>query len=131
MRNGAPWAPPEHVPRGGHSPAALKSMWGAFDALGGGALPARLGEHVAGAITNRNACEYYLAAHTVSARRARVRRMSEAQAGRSADPKTAAALRLALAVVERRGQVEGSRWRRCGRLASMMARSSSCWRMWR
>ena len=34
--------------------------------------------------------------------------MSDAQDGRSDDPKTAAALRFALAVVERRGQVEAS-----------------------
>ena len=91
-----------------NSPAALKSMWGAFGALGGGALPARLGEQVAVAIANRNACEYCLAAHTVLGRKAgaSAEEMSEAQAGRSDDPKTAAALRFALAVVERRGQVE-------------------------
>lgn len=91
-----------------NSPAALKSMWGAFGALGGGALPARLGEQVAVAIANRNACEYCLAAHTVLGRKAgaSAEEMSDAQAGRSDDPKTAAALRFALAVVERRGQVE-------------------------
>ena len=91
-----------------NSPAALKSMWGAFGALGGGALPARLGEQVAVAIANRNACEYCLAAHTVLGRKAgaSAEEMSEAQEGRSDDPKTAAALRFALAVVERRGQVE-------------------------
>ena len=91
-----------------NSPAALKSMWGAFGALGGGALPARLGEQVAVAIANRNACEYCLAAHTVLGRKAgaSAEEMSEAQEGRSDNPKTAAALRFALAVVERRGQVE-------------------------
>ena len=93
-----------------NSPAALKSMWGAFGALGGGALPARLGEQAAVAIANRNACEYCLAAHTVLGRKAgaSAEEMSEAQAGRSDDPKTAAALRFALAVVERRGQVEAA-----------------------
>src|SRR5690606_4191905 len=93
-----------------NSPAALKSMWGAFGALGGGALPARLGEQVAVAIATRNACEYGLAAHTVLGRKAgaSAEEMSEAQEGRSDDPKTAAALRFALAVVERRGQVEAA-----------------------
>lgn len=93
-----------------NSPAALKSMWGAFGALGGGALSARLGEQVAVAIANRNACEYCLAAHTVLGRKAgaSAEEMSEAQAGRSDDPKTAAALRFALAVVERRGQVDAA-----------------------
>src|SRR5690606_35630184 len=73
-----------------NSPAALKSMWGAFGALGGGALPARLGEQIAVAIANRNACEYCLAAHTVLGRKAgaSAQEMSEAQAGRSDDPKT-------------------------------------------
>jgi uncharacterized peroxidase-related enzyme len=91
-----------------NSPAALRAMWGAFGALGGGVLPARLGEQVAVAIANRNACEYCLAAHTALGRKAgaSAQEMSEAQEGRSADPKTAAALRFALAVVERRGQVE-------------------------
>lgn len=93
-----------------NSPAALKSMWGAFGALGGGTLPTQLGEQVAVAIANRNACEYCLAAHTVLGRKAgaSAEEMSEAQDGRSDDPKTAAALRFALAVVERRGQVEAS-----------------------
>lgn len=93
-----------------NSPAALKSMWGAFGALGGGALPAKLGEQIAVAIANRNACEYCLAAHTVLGRKAgaSAQEMSEAQDGRSDDPKTAAALRFALAVVERRGQVDAA-----------------------
>ena len=93
-----------------NSPAALKSMWGAFGALGGGDLPAKLGEQIAVAIANRNACEYCLAAHTVLGRKAgaSAQEMSEAQDGRSDDPKTAAALRFALAVVERRGQVEAA-----------------------
>ncbi|MDH5834805.1 carboxymuconolactone decarboxylase family protein [Luteimonas kalidii] len=91
-----------------NSPAALRAMWGAFGALAGGVLPARLGEQVAVAIADRNACEYCLAAHTALGRKAgaSAQEMSEAQEGRSSDPKTAAALRFALAVVERRGQVE-------------------------
>jgi AhpD family alkylhydroperoxidase len=55
----------------------------------------------------RNACEYCLAAHTALGRKAGVSsaEMSAAQAGRSEDPKTAAALKFALAVVEHRAQV--------------------------
>ena len=48
-----------------NSPAALKSMWGSFGALGSGTLGAKLGEQIAVAIANRNRCEYCLAAHTV------------------------------------------------------------------
>jgi len=90
-----------------NSPAALKSMWGAFGALGGGTIPARLGEQIAVAVADRNACEYCLAAHTALGRKAGAspEEMAAAQAGRSGDPATAAALRFALQLVESRGQV--------------------------
>ena len=48
-----------------NSPAALKSMWSAFGALGGGVIASKLGEQIAVAVADRNACEYCLAAHTV------------------------------------------------------------------
>jgi uncharacterized peroxidase-related enzyme len=90
-----------------NSPAALQLMWAGFGALGGGSLPARLGEQVAVAIAERNGCEYCLAAHTALGRKAgaSATEMAEAQAGRSADPKTAAALAFAIKVVERRAAV--------------------------
>ena len=91
-----------------NSTAALKSMWGSFGALGGGVIPPKLGEQIAVAIANRNACEYCLAAHTALGRKAGASgdEMSAAQDGHSQDPKTAAALRFALRVVEGRGQIE-------------------------
>lgn len=90
-----------------NSPAALQAMWGFFGALGGGSLPAKLAEQVAVAVADRNACEYCLAAHTALGRKAGASadEMSAAQAGESADPATAAALRFALKLVEQRGQV--------------------------
>lgn len=93
-----------------NSPAALKSMWGAFGSLGGGVIPAQVGEQIAVAIANRNACEYCLAAHTALGRKAgaSAAQMSAAQDGNSEDPKTAAALRFALRVVEGRGQIADS-----------------------
>ena len=89
------------------SPAALKMMWSAFGALGGGVIPPRLGEQIAVAVADRNACEYCLAAHTALGRKAgaSAAEMAAAQAGESADPKTNAALRFALKLVEARGQV--------------------------
>lgn len=89
------------------SPAALRSMWGSFGALGEGTLGAALGEQIAVAVANRNACAYCLAAHTALGRKAGVPKdaMTAAQSGRSDDPRTAAALRFALALVEERGQV--------------------------
>jgi uncharacterized peroxidase-related enzyme len=91
-----------------NSSAALTSMWGSFGALGQGRLPPVLGEKVAVAIANRNGCEYCLAAHTALGRKAGATsaEMGDAQAGHSDDPHTLAALRFALALVERRGHVE-------------------------
>lgn len=91
-----------------NSPAALRSMWGSFGALGGGSIPAKLGEQIAVAVADRNHCEYCLAAHTALGRKAgaTAEEMTAAQAGHAADPKTDAALRFALALAEQRGQVQ-------------------------
>ncbi|MCO5731485.1 carboxymuconolactone decarboxylase family protein [Rhizobium sp. SSA_523] len=89
------------------SPAALASMWGSFGALGGGRLGAKLGEQIAVAIADRNNCHYCLAAHTGLGRKAGAtsEEMAEAQAGRSSDPRTAAALAFAVKLVDLRGHV--------------------------
>lgn len=90
-----------------NSPAALKSMWSAFGALGGGVIAPKLGEQIAVAVADRNACEYCLAAHTALGRKAgaSAAEMQQAQAGASADAKTQAALNFALKLVNDRGQV--------------------------
>ncbi|GIG34957.1 carboxymuconolactone decarboxylase family protein [Cellulomonas pakistanensis] len=90
-----------------NSPAALTSMWAAFGALGGGTLGAPLGEQIAVAVADRNACAYCLAAHTALGRKAGVPReaMAAAQSGESDDPRTAAVLAFALRLVEERGHV--------------------------
>lgn len=90
-----------------NSPAALKSMWGAFGALAGGTIGAKLGEQIAVAIANRNRCEYCLAAHTMLGKKAGASadEMASAQVGRATDPKTATALAFALKLVDRRAQV--------------------------
>lgn len=90
-----------------NSPAALQSMWAAFSALGNGTLGAKLGELIAVAVANRNACEYCLAAHTALGRKAgaTAEEMATAQAGQASDPATQAALHFALQVVENRAQV--------------------------
>ena len=93
-----------------HSPAALQSLWGAFGALARGRLSPLLGEQIAVAIANRNACEYCLAAHTALGRKAggSAGQMAAAQVGQSSDPATAAALHFALQVVEQRAQIGDS-----------------------
>ncbi|GAB3227339.1 peroxidase-related enzyme [Glycomyces halotolerans] len=90
-----------------NSPAALTSMWSSFGAFAGGVLGPALGEQVAVAVANRNACEYCLAAHTTLGRKAGVSpdALTAAQDGTSEDPRTAALLRFALQLVEHRGQV--------------------------
>src|SRR5690606_41693897 len=88
-------------------PAALDSMWGSFRALGTGRIGAKLGEQIAVAIADRNGCNYCLAAHTLLGQKAgaSAAEMAEAQAGRSADPRTAAALSFALKIIENRAGV--------------------------
>ncbi|QDH70284.1 carboxymuconolactone decarboxylase family protein [Marilutibacter alkalisoli] len=93
-----------------NSPAALSSMWNSFGALGSGRLGARLGELIAVAVANYNDCHYCLAAHTALGRKAGASsaELSEAQQGRSDDPRTAAALDFALKVVSKRAQVDAA-----------------------
>lgn len=107
---GAFGATPNMFRAAANSPAALAALWGSFGALGGGVLPAKLGEQIAVAVADRNACNYCLAAHTMLGRKAGASadEMTEAQAGRSADPQTAAALAFALKVVENRANVDES-----------------------
>ena len=90
-----------------HSPAALKSMWGSFGALGGGVLGSALGEQIAVAVANRNQCHYCLAAHTALGGKAGLDAdtLRMAQQGQSDDSRTQAALRFALRLVDARGQV--------------------------
>lgn len=90
-----------------NSPAALRSMWGSFQALGEGTLGPALGEQIAVAVANRNGCEYCLAAHTGLGRKAGLSTAAllAAQTGDAEDPKTAALLGFALELVEQRGHV--------------------------
>ncbi|MBC7958189.1 MAG: peroxidase-related enzyme [Cytophagales bacterium] len=90
-----------------NSPAALKSMWGSFAALSKGPLDGKIGEKIAVAVAERNACEYCLAAHMTLGRKAGATadEMAAAQMGEASDPKTAAALRFALKLVNERGQL--------------------------
>jgi uncharacterized peroxidase-related enzyme len=85
-------------------------MWSAFGALGGGKIGAVLGERIAVAVANRNACEYCLAAHTALGRKAGLSGddLAAAQSGESPDPRTAAVLRFALQLVDQRGRVDAA-----------------------
>lgn len=104
--HGAFGATPNMFKAVANSPAALHSMWAAFGALAKGTLPAKLGEQIAVAVADRNACAYCLAAHTALGRKAgaTTEEMRAAQMGEASDPRTAAALRFALKLVNERGQ---------------------------
>lgn len=90
-----------------NSPAALKSMWASFGALGAGTLGARLGELIAVAVAQRNGCAYCLAAHHALGLNAGATEseLTAAQDGHSRDARTQAAIRFALKLVDARGQV--------------------------
>ena len=105
--NGAFGVVPNMFKAVANSPAALNSMWGSFGALAGGKLGARLGEEIAVAIANATNCAYCLAAHTVLGRNAGAsdEEIAAAQVGKSADPRTQAALTFALKVVRNRAAV--------------------------
>ncbi|WP_193614393.1 carboxymuconolactone decarboxylase family protein [Nocardioides lijunqiniae] len=105
--NGAFGTTPAMFKAVANSPAALEMMWAGFGALGGGRLGARLGEQVAVLVADRNSCEYCLAAHTALGRKAGASagEMREAQAGRSEDERTRAALGFAEKLVRDRAQV--------------------------
>lgn len=91
-----------------HSPAALTSMWSQFGALGNGSLGAKTGEQIAVAVADRNRCDYCLSAHTMLGKKAgaTTEEMTAAQNGRSDDPRTDAVLKLAAALVDKRGHID-------------------------
>lgn len=91
----------------GNSPVSLQAMFGFFGALSKGKLGAKLGEQIAVLVADINRCEYCLAAHTVLGQMAGVSAdaLTQAQAGKSNDAKTQAALDFAAKLVKNRAQV--------------------------
>jgi uncharacterized peroxidase-related enzyme len=90
-----------------HSPSVLEGYLALSGALGRGLLPATLQEQIALAVAETNACNYCLSAHTALGRRAGLSddQLASSREGRAADAKANAALRFAVAVVQRRGGV--------------------------
>jgi AhpD family alkylhydroperoxidase len=92
------------------SPAALTAMNGFFAALSSGVIGGRVGEQVAIAIAEANACEYCLAAHTAigGLHKVPITDLAAARVGRSSDPRAHAAITFALDVLHARGRVDDS-----------------------
>jgi len=89
------------------SPAVLEGYLGFGAALRRGRLPAALQEQIALAVAETNSCDYCLSAHTALGRGAGLSddQLIASRDARASDPKVAAALQFARAVVERRGDV--------------------------
>lgn len=94
-----------------NSPAALRA-WAEFNgSVGNGVLSGDIRERIALLVAQENGCDYCLSAHTylatnvagVSADEA-----SQARSGKSDDPRAAAALALASAIVRTKGDVDDS-----------------------
>jgi uncharacterized peroxidase-related enzyme len=90
-----------------NSPALLKGYLGLSTALATGNLPPLVRELVALYVSDRNACEYCLSAHTFVA--GQILRLDDdgvraARRGESSDPMASAALRLAMMVDQGRGR---------------------------
>ena len=92
----------------GTSPVALEGYLGLSGALGKGSLDARTRQRIAIEVAERNGCDYCLSAHSYLGKNVAKLDDSELEAARdarSSDPKAAAALRFARAVVDTRGHV--------------------------
>ena len=90
-----------------HSPAALQAYLDLGKALGGGGLSAKAQEAIALTVAGENGCDYCASAHTAIGRHLGVEttELAENLKGRSGDPKLAAILRFARALVVKRGWV--------------------------
>lgn len=88
-------------------PVVLEAYLGFSGALAKGTLDAKTREAIALAVAGRNGCDYCASAHSAISGSLKVDRaeIEHRLAGRSTDPRTAAVLTFATAVVEKRGVV--------------------------
>lgn len=89
------------------APSALKTYLGASEAIGSGALDAQQREVIALAVAEVNGCDYCLAAHSAIGKMVGLTADTNLQArsGVPANPRQAALVAFARAVVRERGQV--------------------------
>lgn len=91
-----------------HEPAVLETYLAVGDSLGRGRFDAKTREAIALATAGANACDYCASAHSAISQSLKVddAEISARLAGRSSDPKLAAALAFARQVVATRGRVD-------------------------
>lgn len=91
-----------------NSPAALRAYLGFSGALRGGDLPRAVGEQVALLVAQQTGCDYSLSAHSYTG--TRLAGLSQADAiqarqGEASEPRAAAALAFAAALLRRHGRI--------------------------
>lgn len=94
-----------------NSPALLRGYLSLLSHLDGGALPRSTRERIAIAVAQSNGCSYCLSAHSYTGQRVAglsAEQVGAARKGDADEPKTAAILAFAVAVNERRGQIQDS-----------------------
>lgn len=91
-----------------HSPTALGAMVSLFAHTGRSALGGKVGEQIAIAIAQANRCGYCLSAHTAigTLHGLTPSALDAARQARSSDPRTAALMRLAVAINQARGHID-------------------------
>lgn len=90
-----------------HSPAALQFYIGQIEALSKGVLDRALREQLAVVTAGANHCDYCASAHTLMGKGVGLteKELEQNLHGQSSNPRTAAALTLARAILEQRGEV--------------------------
>ena len=90
-----------------NSPAALRAFLGLYGIAGEGSLDPQTRERIALALAQQNGCEYCVSAHTAIARNVGLdtAEIEANRAGASQDPKAAAAVKFARALVAHMGEV--------------------------
>ena len=98
---------PNLVTTAANAPSTLGAMLAMFANVGKGTLGARVGEQLAIAIAQSNSCGYCLSAHTAIGAMHGLDKaeLTAAKQAQSVQPKTAALLKLAVAINETRGMV--------------------------
>ena len=98
---------PNLVTTAANAPSTLGAILGMFANVGKGTLGAKVGEQIAIAVAQSNSCGYCLSAHTVIGEMHGLdpAELAAAKRAGSMNPKTAAVLKLAVAINQSRGQV--------------------------
>ncbi|KQS36431.1 carboxymuconolactone decarboxylase family protein [Pedobacter sp. Leaf194] len=94
----------------GNSPAVLSAYLGFSTALAGSTLGNKLSEALSLSVANHNGCDYCNSAHTFIGGKMGIgpEAIEAARHGKSDDPKTAAALSFAQAILDSKGKVSNA-----------------------